>query len=97
MLVLRRIVGESMLPGLYPGSLVVGRRWLRRPRVGQVVIVMHDGKEKIKRVSRIDGSKLFVTGDNPAVSTDSRHFGWLSRHQIIAILIWPRTGRPITD
>lgn len=89
--VVRRVVGGSMLPSLWPGRIVFG--WgPARLRRGDVVILSHDGLEKIKRVHRIDGERLFLTGDNAAASTDSRHFGWVHRRHVLARIVWPRNN-----
>lgn len=91
-LLIRRVVGDSMLPALKPGKLVVASAWFRRLHPGQVVIITHDGLEKIKRIEQVDmrQQRLFVAGDNPEHSTDSRHFGWLPLSVVVAIVRWPR-------
>lgn len=86
---IRRVVGASMLPHFRPGRIVLGWR-PRRVRPGDVVILLHDGLEKIKRVDRIEGDKLYVVGDNATVSTDSRQFGWLPMASVKARVVWPR-------
>lgn len=83
---LRRVVGDSMLPTLPPGKLVIGIR-PRHIRPGDIVVVHHNGMEKIKRVQHIQADKVFVTGDNPTHSTDSHTFGWLDIQTIIARVI----------
>lgn len=91
LLLIRRIVGGSMLPHLRPGRIVLG--WSKaRLDIGDIVILSHDGLEKIKRIAHIDGEKLYVRGDNAAESTDSRHFGWVDRTQILAKVVWPRVS-----
>lgn len=85
---IRRVVGDSMLPTLTSGKLVVFVS--RRPRVGDVVMFRHSGHEKIKRVARLDDGRLYVLGDNPVASTDSRDFGWLGLESVVATLLWPR-------
>lgn len=77
-----------MMPTLTAGQIVVGVRLLK-PRLYDIVIVRHDKLEKIKRISKIEEDKIFVSGDNPAESKDSRHFGWLSKDSIIARVVWP--------
>ena len=75
----RRVVvsGDSMLPAFRPGDrlLVIP---VARIREGDVVAVS-DPREGarllVKRVHRVAGDRLEVQGDNPAASTDSRHFG----------------------
>jgi nickel-type superoxide dismutase maturation protease len=89
----RRVAGESMVPTLMPGRIVLVRSF-RTLRVGEVVIVHHDGLEKIKRITMLEDGLVFVTGDNPEQSTDSRSFGWLSEELVIGKLLWPRKHRP---
>lgn len=87
---IRKVVGESMLPTLAPGRIIVARRGYKKIRVGDIVLIAHDGLEKIKRVElRADG-RIYVTGDNSAASTDSRSFGWLSESAVLGRLVWPR-------
>jgi nickel-type superoxide dismutase maturation protease len=73
-----------MLPTLRQGKIVVGWRYARRLKPGQIVIIKHQGREMIKRLQAIEADKLFVVGDNPSASTDSRSFGRVSRQQLVA-------------
>lgn len=82
-----------MTPKLNPGQLLLATPLFRRLRPGQVVIINHGGKQKVKRIERIDDNRVFVIGDNLSASTDSRHFGWLELHQIIARVIWPKLAK----
>lgn len=79
-----------MVPVLPPGTIIWATRWFRRLDPGDVVILAHNEKEKIKRIDRLDQDRVFVVGDHPETSTDSRHFGWLGRDMIVAKLVWPR-------
>ena len=89
---LRRVIGDSMAPSLLPGTVVFGLR-LRSLRAGDVVIVRHQGIDKIKRVQKICENQIFLVGDNLSSSTDSRHFGWLNKDSIRARVIWPNSVR----
>lgn len=86
---IRRVVGDSMSPKLPAGKLLIASTMFRDLQPGYVVVVLHDGKQKVKRIERMVDGKIFVVGDNLGASTDSRHFGWLDHNQIIAIVIWP--------
>lgn len=89
LLLIRRVVGGSMLPQLVPGRIVFAGRF-RRLKPGDVVILRHNGLEKIKRIGDLTTDKVFVLGDNSSASTDSRQFGWVERQHIIARVFWPR-------
>ena len=88
LVIIRRIAGESMLPHLLPGQIVVGFR-PRKLHVGDVIVLVHEGLEKIKRIGHIDGDWLYVFGDHAAASTDSRQFGPIHRRLVVARIVWP--------
>lgn len=93
MLYLRRVVGNSMLPNYSEGQLVLFIRYVN-PRVGDVVLLEHQGIEKMKRVGGLDdGNRLLVLGDNPSASTDSRAFGPIERSSIKGIAVFGRRSR----
>ena len=57
------------------------------PVVGDLVLVADPRaphRTLVKRVAEVhdDGRELFVTGDDPAASTDSRVFGAVSRSEV---------------
>ncbi len=90
-LMIRRIQGHSMVPTLPPGTLVFGWRWFARLRPEKVVIFLRQNREIIKRIDHIAPTGLFVLGDHPETSTDSRHYGTISHDSIKSVIIWPRT------
>lgn len=77
-----RVTGASMLPELKAGDeVLVNRRAYRHqpPRVGDIVLLYHPHQPGLKMIKRVvavtaDG-RCRVQGDNPAESSDSRHFG----------------------
>jgi nickel-type superoxide dismutase maturation protease len=83
------VEGESMLPTLAPGDRVLVWR-THRARVGDIVLVQdpRDGRLLIKRVKGLRARDVFVEGDNPAHSTDSRSFGWLPSARIRGRALW---------
>ena len=89
-----RVQGQSMLPTLEPGDLVLTAR--RRARVGDLV-VLPDPREParvlVKRVGALQGAQIRVASDNPA-GADSRTFGPVpasSLHGVVT-LIWSTRG-----
>lgn len=79
-----------MSPKLEPGRLIIATNMFRSIRAGEVYVFMHDGREKIKRVERFADGKIFFIGDNLSHSSDSRHFGWVAKENVLAKVIWPR-------
>ncbi len=83
-----------MAPRLPSGALVVARSIDPRTtlRVGDVVVARRPDRpelEIIKRIASIDDAgAIFLTGDNPAASTDSRQFGAVTRAHILARVRW---------
>jgi len=83
-----------MAPRLPSGSLIVARPIdsTTRLRVGDVVVARRPDRpdlEIVKRVQAIDpAGAIFLVGDNPSSSTDSRQFGAVMRHHILARVGW---------
>lgn len=71
---------------------MVASGWFKAVRPRDVVIIAHDGMEKIKRIERVRPQEVYVLGDNAEQSTDSRDFGWLPDKSIRAKILWPRVG-----
>src|SRR3954454_14105032 len=99
---LRRVLvtGPSMAPPVRHGDqLLVDVRAVRRPpRAGDVVIVrLPERPLSVKPVVRVeDDSSLWLEGDNPFGSTDSRDLGAVPSDDVIGrviVRLWPRPGR----
>ena len=90
-LLLRQIVGRSMQPSFTEGGILVGFGWFKGVMPNDVVIIHHNGREKVKRVHQVRKGELYVLGDNSELSTDSRDFGWLPLEAVTAKVVWPRT------
>jgi nickel-type superoxide dismutase maturation protease len=79
-----RVSGDSMLPSLNDGDVVLVAR-SSRVDVGNVVLADHPFKNitVLKRVTAIDRDGRFqLLGDNPDESSDSRSFGNIARETI---------------
>lgn len=83
-----RVAGSSMQPAFAHGDLLLGWRW-SGPRLGRVVVVRH-GLPVVKRVTAMSEQGIWLEGDNSAVSTDSRSFGYIDSGLVEAVIIWPR-------
>lgn len=86
MIYVRRVKGASMHPTLPHGKIVVALKH-RKPRVGDVVIVQHHRVEVLKRIHDMKGPLVYLLGDNPDESTDSRHYGWLPLSKILGVVL----------
>ena len=90
------VADTSMRPTLSPGDRIVAVPYLR-PRIGDVIVFRHPQQQRTVAVKRVTattaGGDLVVSGDNPNVSTDSRHFGPLSRRLVIGRVVY-RYGPP---
>lgn len=85
------VSGNSMLPTLIEGQDILSFNWAyigRKPEVGEIIVLNLNGKELIKRVTKLVGEEVFVEGDNKQESTDSRDFGAVSMDQIIGKVIY---------
>ena len=86
---LLRIDGASMAPTLKAGDRVLITRH-RMPAPGDVVVTWHptaSGRRLIKRLITIDASGLWIEGDNPDASTDSRQLGALPLNLLIGVVV----------
>lgn len=79
-----KVYGNSMFPTLKEGQEVLTFNW-SKIKIRDIVVVKG---EKIKRVQKIMGSKVYLVGDNRTESTDSRHFGPVDISQIIGKVIY---------
>lgn len=92
-ILIRRIHGHSMVPVLPPGTYVWASRWFKKLEPGDTIIFEHDNREKIKRISEIKDDELYVLGDHPEASTDSRQFGWIKRNTILGKVVLPHAPK----
>ena len=85
-----RVNGNSMWPTLEDGDIVRFEKNLSNEyQINQIVLVEHPFKKDlflIKRISSIQGNRVFLVGDNPDpnASEDSHNFGLVSLSQILA-------------
>ncbi|HXV76359.1 MAG TPA: nickel-type superoxide dismutase maturation protease [Candidatus Polarisedimenticolaceae bacterium] len=93
------VAGRSMEPSLRDGDRVIVDLWTydrRPPRVGEVVLISApetDGAWIVKRVARRGArGELWLLGDNPRSSLDSRQWGWLPADRVVGRVVfryWP--------
>ena len=81
-----------MQPTLEPGDRVLVRHLKQKasPSLESVVVAWHpqrSGLRLIKRLSRVDSTGLWLLGDNPAESTDSRQLGAVPANLLIGEVV----------
>ena len=79
-----------MEPTFRQGDMVLASGFpyiFSQPNLGDIVILKR-GKYIIKRIMRISAGQYFVEGENKKESTDSRNFGWVSKKEILAKVIF---------
>jgi nickel-type superoxide dismutase maturation protease len=85
------VEGPSMQPHLHPGDCVVVRRG-HRARVGDVVLVRRPDRPDllvVKRVRAVLGDgRVWLAGDNPGASDDSRLFGAVPLAGVQGRVVW---------
>lgn len=87
MIIIRRVVGNSMKPALFEGDIIFART-RKKPQVGDIVVAKHKNREIIKRVERLGAKKCYLIGDNKHASTDSRQFGSIPLKDIKAVAVF---------
>lgn len=78
-----------MRPTLAPGTTVLVDRRARSPSPGDIVLAENPRKRNdlvIKRVSAVGPDGLFLVGDNPSSSTDSRAWGAVSPDRLRGLI-----------
>ncbi len=93
------IEGESMLPALRPGDFVVVSQRRRPLRYGDIVLATdprEPARALVKRIHLVEPGRnaAWLLGDNPAASTDSRHFGAVPAANLLGRVIWRYWPRP---
>ena len=86
MLIIRRIVGESMYPTYKEGQIVIGLK-SKEYRIGQIVIAIQNNREVVKRITAIGDGYYNLVGDNLAKSSDSRKLGPVKKGDILGKVI----------
>ena len=81
-----------MQPTLEPGDRVLVRRLGRKtaPCLGSVVVAWHPQRSKlrlIKRLKSVEETGLWLLGDNPTESTDSRQLGAVPTNLLIGEVV----------
>lgn len=89
----RLVDGNSMLPTYRPGQTVIINT-TRNFKVGDVVVAFFHGREVLKRITDIKDGHVYLEGDNPKESTDSRECGWLIDRHVVGKVSWPKKSQP---
>lgn len=84
-MIIRRVVGNSMLPYLKPGNIVLAKK-VNKYKIGDIVIANVNNRQVIKRVKNINNNLYELIGDNKNESTDSRSFGMVQSTDIKGVV-----------
>ncbi len=87
--VLRKLKTDGMYPTLERGQYILIHK-TDRAKVSDVIAYTRSNREYVKRVAGVEGEFLYVLGDNPRFSTDSRQFGYVPANNVIGKVVWPR-------
>jgi len=79
----RRVVGNSMVPTLRDGQLVISVS--KKYQSGDIVIARQNSLEIIKRLF-VNESKITLVGDNPS----SAKYENIAEGDIVGVVIWPK-------
>ena len=84
-----RVKGRSMLPNYKEGDYLLVNK-ISRIKVDDPVVLRHPKTNNLilKRVSKIENGRYYVTGDNKEFSKDSRHFGAVERKMIVGKILF---------
>lgn len=88
------VYGQSMEPILRNGDKVIAvSTFFVRLKKDDVVVCLDPRTKRIliKRITQLKGNTYFVEGDNKSKSTDSREFGPITKENIFAKVIYPKT------
>jgi nickel-type superoxide dismutase maturation protease len=85
-----RVEGDSMLPSLRSGDRVlIDPKATVKP--GDIVLARHPYKASIRILKRLSSigpdGRIYLSGDNPDDSTDSRSFGSISSSDVLGKVI----------
>lgn len=82
-----------MLPCYRQGQTIIVSN-TRLFKTGDVVVAFMDGREVLKRITAIKDGHVYLEGDNPDASTDSRQRGWLIDRHVVGKVVWPKKNLP---
>lgn len=80
-----------MEPTIYNGQTVLVSSmpfFFLKPKIGDIITFKKNDGVFIKRITKVQGKKYFVQGDNILDSIDSRKMGFINKKQIIGKVIY---------
>jgi len=84
------VSGKSMEPTYMNGDKLFVKKSYKNPKTGDVVVVKDPRSEMLllKRIESVKGKDIFVRGDSPQWSTDSRTFGAITKKAIVGLSLF---------
>jgi phage repressor protein C with HTH and peptisase S24 domain len=85
------VEGYSMYPTYASGDTLLATKVFLSVSANEVIVFKHEGEFVIKRVKRVDGEgRIFLLGDNPINSEDSRDYGPISISDVYGKVIFAK-------
>jgi phage repressor protein C with HTH and peptisase S24 domain len=89
MIFFRRVVGNSMKPTLKDGQLVMCHQ-VRDFKKGQIVVAFVNGREVIKRISKIQSGSVYLKVDSLEHAHKGKYYAKIPDSMIEGVVFWPR-------
>jgi len=80
-----------MSPILKSGTTIYGLRWFNTLKIDDIVIVDHEGREKIKLLTKIKDDQVYLTSGNRKKKQSIQDLGFVNIKSVKARVIWPRS------
>lgn len=89
MIFFRRVTGDSMMPTISEGQIVVCHQ-IRGFKKGQIVVAFVNNLEVIKRVVKVVDDKIYLGVDDKKHAHNGKYYAVISDIKVEGVVFWPR-------